>query len=228
MFKRHWLAVTQFQWDAVAQPNNWITLIFCVLLFVLTIVFVTFRRKLFLVFRALFSQRHFSLVQREVKLLEDRSSLLLLFFDILTITTGLVMFGTTYMERVMTKLPFIANIGICFGILLSAFLLKLLCNELYATLYGQNKECVANNQFKFSFMTDIALIMFPMLVIIHFTQLRFGYYVLAVVFAILFLFWSFQLMKNNSMNGRGFHFFLYFCTLEILPWLVGLKLVLII
>ncbi len=228
MFTRHWLTVTQFQWDAVAQPNNWITLVFCVLLFLLTLILVTSRRKLSLVCRALFSQRHFSLVQREVKVLEERSSLLLLLFDLLTITTGLVMFGTTYLERVMSKLPFIANIGICFGVLLSAFVLKLLCNELYAILYGHQKERSVINQYKFCFMTDLALVMFPMLVLIQFTKFRIGYYVLAVVLAILFLFWSFQLMKNNSTNGRGFHFFLYFCTLEILPWLLGIKLMLII
>jgi hypothetical protein len=228
MFTRHWLTVTQFQWDVVAQPNNWITLIFCALLFLLTIIIVTSRRKLSLVCRALFSQRHFSLVQREVKVLEDRSSLLLLLFDLLTIATGLVMFGTTYLKRVLTQLPFIANIGICFGILLAAFMLKLLCNELYATLYGRHKERVAINQFKFCFMTDFAIVMFPVLVIIQFTQISFGYYFLAVVLAILLLFWSFQSVKNNSTNGRGFHFFLYFCTLEILPWLVGLKLMLMV
>lgn len=228
MFKRHWLTVTQFQWDSVTQPNNWITLIFCVLLFQLTIILVTSRRKVSLICRALFSQRHFSLVQREVKMLEDRSSLLLLLFDLITIATGLVMFFSTYLERVMSRLPFIANIGICFGVLLAAFVLKLLCNELYATLYGRYKERVAINQFKFCFMTDFAIVLFPILVIIQFTQFRFCYYVLAALLAVLFLVWSFQLLKNNSTNGRGFHFFLYFCTLEILPWLVGLKMLLII
>ena len=68
MFTWHWLSVVQFQWDSVLRPNNWVTLVFCVLLLLLTVIFVTFRRKLFLVCRALFSQRHFSLVQREGKL----------------------------------------------------------------------------------------------------------------------------------------------------------------
>ncbi len=228
MFTRHWLTVTQFQWDSVAQPNNWITLIFCVLLLLFTIIVVAFRRKLFLICRALVSQRHFSLVQREVKILEERSSLLLLVFDLLTITTGLVMFGNTYLSPVMSRLPFIANVGICFGVLLSAFFLKLLCNQLYATLYGRQKESAAMNQYKFSFMTNFAILLFPMLIIIHYMQLRTCYYILAVILALLFLTWAFQLMKNNSINGRGFHFFLYFCTLEILPWLVGLKFILII
>ena len=228
MFTRHWLSVAQFQWDGVVQPNNWITLVFCVLLLLLTVIFVTFRRKLFLICRALFSQRHFSLVQREGKVLEDRMSIYLLIFDLLTITTGLVMFCGTYIPNSVGKFPFIANIGIFFGILLVAYLLNLLCNELYASLYGRTKERVAINQYKFCMMTELALVMFPMLIIIQYTQLRFLYYVIATVIGILFITWFYRVMKINFIAGRGIHFFLYFCTLEILPWLVALKVLLII
>jgi hypothetical protein len=228
MFTRHWLSVAQFQWDGVVQPNNWITLVFCVLLLLLTVIFVTFRRKLFLICRALFSQRHFSLVQREGKVLEDRMSIYLLIFDLLTITTGLVMFCGTYIPNPVGKFHFIANIGIFFGALLVAYLLNLLCNELYAFLYGRTKERVAINQYKFCLITDLALIMFPMLIIIQYAQLRFLYYVIAAVIGILFLTWFYRLMKINFSAGRGIHFFLYFCTLEILPWLVALKVLLII
>ena len=228
MFTRHWLSVAQFQWDGVAQPNNWITLIFCVLLLLLTLIFLTFRRKLFLICRALFSQRHFSLVQREGKVLEDRASLRLLLFNLLSIATGLVMFSYDYIPNAMSKLPFIANIGVCFGVLLAAYLLKLLCNELYASLYGRTKERVAINQYKFCLMTDVALFLFPMLILIQFVQLRFLYYVIVVVMAILIVVWFYRLMKINFTTGRRFHFFLYFCTLEILPWLVGLKVMLIV
>jgi hypothetical protein len=228
MFTRHWLSVAQFQWDGVVRPNNWITLIFCVLLLLLTLIFLTFRRKLFLICRALFSQRHFSLVQREGKVLEDRASFRLLLFNILTISTGIVMFSYTYIPNAMSKLPFIANVGVCFGVLLAAYVLKLLCNELYASLYGRTKERIAMNQYKFCMITDLAVILFPMLVIIQFTGLRALYYVIVVVFAILFVIWFYRLMKINFTIGRRFHFFLYFCTLEILPWLIGLKVMLMI
>ena len=228
MFTRHWLSVTQFQWDAVAQPNNWITLVFCVLLLLLAVIFVTFRRKLSLICRALFSQRHFSLVQREGKVLEDRMSVYLLVFDLLTITTGLVMFCGEYIPGAVAKFPFIANIGIFFGALLVAYLLNLLCNELYASLYGWTKERVAINQYKFCMMTDVALVMFPMLVAIQYAQLRFLYYVIVAFIGILFVSWFYRVMKINFTDGRGIHFFLYFCTFEILPWLVALKVLLII
>ena len=228
MFTWHWLSVVQFQWDSVLRPNNWVTLVFCVLLLLLTVIFVTFRRKLFLVCRALFSQRHFSLVQREGKVLEDRSSFYLLIFNLLTITTGLVMFCGVYIPKAVSKFPFISNIGVVFGVLLTAYSLKLLCNELYASLYGRTKERVAINQYKFCMMTDVALLMFPMLIAIQFAQLHFLYYVITVLFGILFVTWFYRVMKINFTAGRGFHFFLYFCTLEILPWLVGLKVLLII
>ncbi len=228
MFARHWLGVMQFQWDAVSRPNNWLTVIFCVLLLLFTMIVITFRRKLLLVVRALFSQRHFSLVQREGKVLEDRSSLFVLVFDLLTITTGLVMFCSTYMPVQMAKLPFIAWIGIFFVLVLTAYLFKLLCNGLYARLFGRDKERVAVNQYKFIFMTDFAILLFPLLLTIQYTGLRYIYYIVVVVLAVLFAVWLYRLMKINSLEGHRFHFFLYFCTLEILPWMLFLKVMLII
>jgi hypothetical protein len=181
-----------------------------------------------LVFRALFSQRHFSIIQRDGKLLEDRMSPFVLLYDVLTITTGLVMFCTTYIPRPMSKLPFVAYIGIFFTLLMAAYTLKILCNELYANLFGRSKERITINQYKFIFMTDFAVILFPLLVIIQYTGHRAVYYVITSVLAALLSVWVYRLMKINSNNIQKFHFFLYFCTLEILPWLIFLKVLLII
>lgn len=228
MFTQHWLTVTRFLWDPVVRPNNWLTLIFCILLLSFTMILIAFRRKLLLLFRALFSQRHFSIVQREGKILEDRISPFVLFFDLLTITTGLVMFFTTYIPRAMSKLPFIAYIGISFVLLLIAYILKLLCNELYANLFNKKKERIVINQYKFIFMTDFAVAIFPLLIIIQYTGLRALYFVITGILAALLSVWVYRLMKINSTGRHRFHFFLYFCTLEILPWLILLKVLLII
>ena len=228
MFTQHWLTVTQFLWDPVARPNNWLTLVFCVLLLLFTMILITFRRKLLLIFRALFSQRHFSIIQREGKILEDRISPFVLLFDVLTITTGIVMFCCTYIPRAMSKLPFMAYIGIFFALFLVAYFLKLLSNELYANLFNKKKERISINQYKFIFMTDFAAAIFPLLIIIQYTGLRALYYVITGILALLFSVWVYRLLKINSTGRHRFHFFLYFCTLEILPWLIFLKVLLII
>ena len=103
MFTQHWLITTQFNWDTVVRPNNGLTLVFCLLLLLITTILIAFRRKMTLLFRALFSQRHFSIIQREGKLLEDRMSPFVLLYDVLTITTGLVMFCTTYINISFTQ-----------------------------------------------------------------------------------------------------------------------------
>lgn len=228
MFTQHWLITTQFNWDTVVRPNNGLTLVFCLLLLLITTILITFRRKMTLLFRALFSQRHFSIIQREGKLLEDRMSPFVLLYDVLTITTGLVMFCTTYIPGPMSKLPFMAYIGIFFILLLAAYVLKLLCNELYAKLFGRGKERTTMNQYKFVFLTDFAVALFPLLIIIQYTGHRAVYYVITVLLAALFSVWLYRLMKINSNNVQKYHFFLYFCTLEILPWLIFLKVLLII
>ena len=228
MFARECLVAAPFVADPVSQPNNWLTLILCLLLFLFTMMIIAFRRKLFLMFRALFSQRHFSLIQRESKVLEDRMSLLVLLFNLLTITTGMVMFCTTYIPRAMSKMPFPAYISLFFLILFLLYLFKLLSVSLYSNLYGRQKERAAINQSRFIFMTDVAVVVFPFLIIIQYTRLNALYYVLVPVLAILLGIWFYRMMKINSVYGHGFQFFLYLCTLEILPWLVGLKVLLII
>ena len=226
MFTRHWLSVTQFQWDAVTRPNSWITLIFCLLLFVFTMTFLTFRRKLTLVFRALFSQRHFSLLQREGKIIEDRSSIFVIAFDLITITMGLIMFCATFIPQTVSKWPFIAYVGLFLALMIVAYVFKLLCNEVYAHLFDRDKERTTINQYKFIFMTDFSVFLFPMLILTHYSGLRAVYYLIAVVFVVLFAIWIYRMLKINSMSGHRFHFFLYFCTLEILPWLLFLKVLL--
>ena len=226
MFTRHWLSVTQFQWDSVTRPNSWITLIFCLLLFIFTLTFFTYRRKLVLIFRALFSQRHFSLLQREGNIIEDRSFFFVLAFDLITFALGMVMFCGTFTPLAVSRWPYMAYVGLFLAILLAAYIFKLFCNQVYSTCFDREKERTAINQYKFIFMTDFAVLLFPMLILTHYSGLRFVYYVIAVFFVILFAIWVYRMMKINSMNGHRFHFFLYFCTLEILPWAVFLKVLL--
>ena len=226
MFTRHWLSITQFQWDVVTRPNSWITLIFCLLLFAFTMIFLTFRRKLTLISRALFSQRHFSLLQREGKIIEDRRSVFVLAFDLVTITTGLVMFCGTFLPSAVSQWPFIAYVGLFLALLLGAYVFKLFCNEIYALLFDRDKERTTINQYKFIFITDFSVFLFPMLILTHYSGLHAVYYVIAVVFAALFTVWIYRMLKINSMSGHRFHFFLYFCTLEILPWVLFLKVLL--
>ena len=201
-------------------------MIFCLLLFIFTMTFLTFRRKLTLIFRALFSQRHLSLLQREGKIIEDRSSIFVLAFDFITITTGLAMFCGTFIPKAVSKFPFIASVGLLLALLIAAYLFKLLCNVVYAFLFDRDKECTSVNQYKFIFMTDISVFLFPMLVLTHYSGFRAVYYLIAVVFLALFAVWMYRMLKINSMKGHGFHFFLYFCTLEILPWVLFLKVLL--
>ena len=228
MFTRHWLSVTQFQWDAVTRPNNWITVVFCVILFVFTMTFITFRRKLLLIFRAMFSQRHFSLLQREGKIIEDRSSICGLLFDLLTISTGLVMFCGTFFPRSVARWPSIVYIVLFLLMLLAAYALKLLCNELYARLFDRDKERTTVNHYKFIFITDFSVVLFPLLILTQYAGWRSVYLLVVVLFAVLFSVWIYRLMKINSINGHRFHFFVYFCTLEILPWVIFLKVLLIV
>ena len=128
----------------------------------------------------------------------------------------------------MAKWPFIAYTGVFLAILIAAYVFKLLCNELYSRLFDRDKERTSVNQYKFIFMTDFSVFLFPMLILTHYTGLRIVYYLIAGVLAVLFSIWTYRLLNINYMGGHRFQFFLYFCTLEILPWAILFKVLLII
>ena len=226
MFSRHNLQVGNFNWDIVITHNNQITLVLCVLLLLLTIVVISSRRKLSLILRSLFSQRHFSLIQREGKMLKEKNAFALLLFDLMTIATGITMFTSIYIPNFLSKVPCLAKVGIFLGILFVCYFIKLVLCQLYAFLFDRKKEHVLINQYKFVFITDFSIALFPLLILIEYAKLNFLFYAITVILAILFGVWIYRLGKINPPNGKIFHFFLYFCTLEILPWLIFVKFML--
>lgn len=226
MFSRHNLTVDGFNWERVATHNNQMTLVLCVLFLLLALIVVSSRRKLSLILTSLFLQRHFSLIQREGKMLKENTALAVLFFDILAISASIVQFSSIYIPNFLPKVPLWGRTGIFFATLLLAFLLKTLLYQLYSFLFDRKKENVLLSQYKFMFVTDVAFIAFPFTVVIEYTGLNFLFYVMTGALAVLFGTWVYRLAKINLSNGNKFHFFLYFCALEILPWLILVKFML--
>lgn len=225
MFKRHLLPAGDFEEIQVLAHNNQLTLVLCVLLLLLAAIIVSERRKLSLILRTLISHRHFSIIQREGKLMKDKSMLLVLTYDVLAISTGITMFAAVYVPAFLANLPFIARVGLCFTVLVAAYFFKLFCYELYSYMFDIKKERVVVIQYKFVFITDFAMAIFPFLIIVAYAKINAFFYMISVVLGLLFVAWMYRLIKINQGDGRSFNFFLYFCTLEILPWLVAVKFV---
>ncbi|MCQ2277488.1 MAG: DUF4271 domain-containing protein [Bacteroidales bacterium] len=224
IFAHHALSVSEISADKVLSPSPWATILICASLFLLTLIIVPFRRKFSLIIKSFFSQRHYSLMNRESRILEERVYIFTLLFDLLVFATGLLVIIQHFMSQSLEKIHPMAVFGILFVGLLIIYWLKYLVYFIYSKLFEHSKELTSINLYKFLFITVAALVLFPFVIIAQYTghfAVMYGYIPVFVAFYVLF---AYKMLKINPRNINLFNFFLYFCTLEILPYVLLVKL----
>lgn len=224
IFASHALSVSEFSTDKVLSPNPWATILICAALFLLTLIVVPFRRKFSLIIKSLFSQRHFSLMNRESRILEERVYFFTLLFDIMVLATGVLIILEHFQDASLSEVSPVAVFGMLFGGLMLIYWLKYFCYFIYSKLFEHNKDLYSINLYKFIFLTVSALVLFPFLVVAQFTGHFAVMYAYIPAFAVLFVLFAYKMLKINPRNINLFNFFLYFCTLEILPYVLLVKL----
>lgn len=228
LFQHHALAVSDFSSDVAAQPDNGVAIILCALLFLLTIVAVLFRRRFSLLIRSLYSPRFFSLLLRESKVLEELMFPVTLLFDLLTISLGILLIVMRFNSPLVNRLTFWGAFAIMSATMLVLYFIGFAANIIYTGLFDHQKERYSLNLYKFVFVTNAALVIFPFLIVYYALENFAVMYAVIPVFLVLLGLYMYRLFKINPRKINLFHFFLYFCTLEILPLLLLVKLISII
>ena len=224
MFAHHSLAYTSFDFDKVMTVGPWPTILLCAALFLLTLLVVPFRRKFDLLFRSLYSQRHFSLMIREGRVLQERFVIFTLIFDTLVFALGVLIIMLHYDNILAQKMHVMLLFLLLFTVMMAMFWGKYLVNVIYTNLFDHPKELYPMSLYKFIFVTDAAILLFPFLILVQFTHHFFWIYCYIPLFLMLFVLYVYKLMKINPRQINLFNFFVYFCTLEILPYLLLAKL----
>jgi len=217
-----------FTFDRVPAPNNWAIAIFCALLLVLTIDIVSYRRKISLLSKSLFSQRHFSLLLREGKVVGELFSFVLLIADVAIFAFALLLIVDRFHPEIVRRLTYVGVWGVLIVALQVLYWTKKICNSIYAALFDRERMVYAQQLYKFAFLTNAALILFPISSIAVFANNFAWLYAFIPVFVVLACLWVFKILKINLGRINLFHFFIYFCTLEILPYLVVVKLIAVV
>ncbi|MBR4918446.1 MAG: DUF4271 domain-containing protein [Bacteroidales bacterium] len=228
LFEHHALAVAEYSADAVPQPENGVTIVLCALIFLMTISVVLFRRRLSNLIRSLYSQRFFSLLIRESKVLEEMMFPVTLLFDLFTIALGMLLIIAHFNAPLVSRLTFWGAYGGVFAVLAVVYILEFTANVVYAGLFDHQKERYSLNLYKFVFSTNVAMLLLPFLIVYHALGNFAVMYAFIPVFFVMLGLYLYRLLKINPRNINLFHFFLYFCTLEILPWVLLVKCILII
>lgn len=223
LFENHELIVTGFCTEQVPKPNNFAVGVVCVILLLFTLAMVLYRRKMNYLVRSLFSQRYYSLLMRESKVLEERIFLILLPMSLSVFALTASVLTQRYASAIIEKLTFIGTFAMFLGIFIVLYFFKFICNVFYTYLFDHQKERYSLNLYKFVFVSDAAMFLMPFLLVGLFVGLNVWIYAYIPMAVCLFGLLLYKLMKINPKKINLFHFFLYFCTLEILPYLVLLK-----
>ncbi len=228
LFEHHALSVSDFSAEAAARPDNGVTLALCALLFLLAVSSVLFRRRLGNLVRSLYSQRFYSLLVRESKVLEEMTFPVVLTYDLAAVSLAILLLIMRFKPPFIERFTFWGAFGMVFAMLTLLYFLVFFSNVIYTALFDHPKERYSLNLYEFVFLTNVGVALFPFMVVYHATGGFSAMCAFLPVLLVLFGLYLYRLLKINPTRINLFHFFLYFCTVEILPCLLLVKLISII
>lgn len=205
------------------ESHNLSTIILFISLILVTIIFVTYHQKFSLLFTSLFSQRHLSQLQREGKV--ANRNLFIWVHSIIFLIQALFIYIILdfYFPKVFNLIDPNILYFIILGIVIVDLVLKRVFSYVFFNTFDYNDEFSLYKMYKmlFNFTNTILLmIIIPLSLYSNEWKLIWIYFpILIITFSIT----SFKIFTINPKRIKLFQFFIYFCTLEILPYLVVLK-----
>lgn len=204
------------------------TFVFCLAMIVLAVNVANNRRDFKATLQALFVPRVRSQFFRESKLYNEWCFYLGSFFNILIQSLLVFYLLVTFLPSLASAIHFKWLYTLCFGAVLFDFFIKLGNSTLLGHLFECSNDAAIFNHSKFFYYSDNSVVLMPILA----TAIYLG--MPALLFAYLPFFvatYSMMLIRTLTLKSSAlslFQFFLYFCTLEILPYLIILKILLIL
>lgn len=204
------------------------TFVFCLALIVLSVNVANNRRNFKATLQALFVPRARSQFFRESKLYNEWCFYLGTFFNILIQSLLVFYLLVTLLPSLVGAIHLKWLYTLCFGAVLFDFFIKLGNSILLGRLFECSNDAAIFNHSKFFYYSDNSVVLMPILA----TAIYLG--MPALLFAYLPFFvatYSMMIIRTLSLKSSAlslFQFFLYFCTLEILPYLIILKTLLIL
>lgn len=201
----------------------------CVVLVFMALLFALYRKEARQFAQGLFASRVSAQVLRDGGLLRQR--LVLVLFPCVLLVQSLLVYYLTYTFVFHGAMPFHALpfFGMSVGLCCADIALKFCASSFFAYMFDFSKnERIEYLLHKAFYLTDITLALFPLLLLAVYMErpyVLFGYMLLFLVFHIAMFV---RLAMLNYRKGNLFQFFLYFCTVEILPYLIVLKTALLL
>ena len=198
-------------------------------LLLITLSFVLYKRKALLMMRSLFSMRYLQQLFREGKLANESIFLYSILLYLFTFPCLIITFFQFYPPTLLESfsIPIGLLYAIIFGVLVVALLLSRFFLQYFTSIFNYQEERYLYLTIKALFRFYHALLLMCVIPIIWYARMpQLIIFIYLPVFIIIFS--AFFILFLRNINGRNrIHFFIYFCSLEILPYLLIAKLFII-
>ncbi len=209
-------------------PNgllNFGTGVFCFVLLVMAIVFVYQRRKITLLLQSLFSKRVAGQLLRESRIFTERIYLYSMVIMLAVQAFFLLMLTDRFLPSLIQGHSYGSIFALLVLLVAADHYIKYFFATGFANLFDYQSLMNIFRINKFFYITFASFILFPLEIIALYTGSNLPFFAYAVVFLVSYIFMIYNTVSLNWGKVNWLLFFLYFCTLEILPYAVILKFV---
>ena len=193
-------------------------------LLLVTLSFVSYKRKALLMLRALFSARYFQQLLREGKLVNERINLYTILLNFIIFPCLILISFQFYIPEILeTVISSLLFYGIAFTGMIVIFMVSrfFLWYFTYIFNYQEHRYLYSSTKALYRFYN--ALLLICIIPVVWYARIpEIIYFVYIPLFMIIFLAFFTRFLRNITGMSR-IHFFIYFCSLEILPYLLLIK-----
>ena len=205
------------------ENNDLATFILLLTLVLFTLLITTYRNRVSLLLFSLFSSRHFSQLQREGKVSNKNFFFWVHVFSFFVNALLLYLIAIRFFSSVTDTIsPYLLYL-FAFLLVILDFGIKRGINFYYYSLFDAQDEVVIYALYKLFFNFTNAVLLIIIIPISLYSKYPHFIYVYLPLFLINFLITTYRLYTINPKKINFFNFFIYFCTFEILPYLLIVK-----
>ena len=174
----------------------------------------------------IFFQTNFRQLQTKEQLTQDNIASLLL--NILFIVSASTFVTLIAIRFNIATVPFWKLFLIAIIVLASIYLIKLLFTQFMGWVFNREEAAKSYTFIVFIVNKIMGIVLIPFLFMLAFSynglkEIAFSMSAMVIVFLLFFRFFSTYKSLSNRLKINAIHFFLYFCSVEVLPLLIMYK-----
>lgn len=211
--------------------NDWINLVFILVLVLLVINKLLFQKRFFNLTRKLFSSKYFSMYLKDTPLITSTFNIIFFPVNLLVISLTLFFLSREYYSDLIESYNFTTFLYFVLGVFIY-YIAKVILKFIINIIISTTKKSKHFSFLKISFRSFSSLVLLPFLLIHQYsiidnnTTLTLLLSVFIALLVIQYLYSTYLIIAQKQYPFL--YIILYLCTLEIIPIIIYIKLVLII